>query len=433
MRIQQLEVKNFKGFAHKIIDFSPRFNVLIGDNCSGKTAILDALAVGIGSLLLGFDGMISRTIKNHEIRHIDQQLGQITTFEPQYPVIVRCRGQVNETDSLIWERSLHHKGGRTTNKNAKSLIQYAQHCQQQVRQGEQIILPLISYYSTGRLWLQKKEKSVEVLSPGSRLLALVDCLEPASGEKMLMRWLKTMEMAAIQRQVSLAVLEGLRTAVKNCLEGCESVYYDIQQDGLVATLGDKHNRPAHLLSDGQRAILAMSADIAYRAAVLNPHLGEMARLQTPGIVLIDEIDLHLHPNWQRKIIKSLSTTFPLIQFIATTHSPTIVQSLQPGQLINLNDYEMGEYYDKSIEDILEWVMGVDCPQRSQRYKEMVKVAKEYYQVLENAKSIAPEKISELEKHLDELVAPFSDDVAYHTFLEMERTTAGLGRKTDETR
>lgn len=428
MKIEQLEVKNFKGFAHKVMEFSPQFNMLVGDNGTGKTAVLDALAVGIGTLLLGFDDIVSRTIKSQEIRYIDRELGQITTFEPQYPVIVRCRGKINETERLTWERSLSKKGSKTSNKAAKSLIQYAEQCQEQVRQGEIITLPLISYYSTGRLWLQKKEKSVAVLSPGSRILGYVDCLEPASGEKMLMRWLKTMEMAAIQRQVPMKVLEGLRTAVKNCLEGCEAVYYDIQQDGLVTTLADKHSRLAHLLSDGQRTILAMTADIAYRAAVLNPHLNERAISETPGIVLIDELDLHLHPNWQRKIIKALRTTFPKIQFIATTHSPTIVQSLQAGEVINLNDYDIGEYYDKSIEDILEWVMGVDNPGRSQRYKDMVTAAKEYYQVLENAKSVSPEQMAELERRLDELVAPFSDDVAYHTFLEMERTAAGLGRK-----
>ena len=64
MKIEQLEVKNFKGFAHKVIEFSPQFNMLVGDNGTGKTAVLDALAVGIGTLLLGFDYMVSRTIKN---------------------------------------------------------------------------------------------------------------------------------------------------------------------------------------------------------------------------------------------------------------------------------------------------------------------------------------------------------------------------------
>jgi len=84
-----LKSKTLKALAIKIIDFSPQFNVLIGDNGTGKTAVLDALAVGIGTLLLGFDDIVSRTIKSHEIRHIDRELGQITTFEPQYPVIVQ--------------------------------------------------------------------------------------------------------------------------------------------------------------------------------------------------------------------------------------------------------------------------------------------------------------------------------------------------------
>jgi AAA15 family ATPase/GTPase len=126
MKIEQLEVKNFKGFADKVIEFSPRFNMLVGDNGTGKTAVLDALAVGIGTLLLGFDDIVSRTIKNQEIRYIDRELGQITTFEPQYPVIVRCRGKINETETLTWERSLSKQGGKTSNKGAKSLIQYAE-------------------------------------------------------------------------------------------------------------------------------------------------------------------------------------------------------------------------------------------------------------------------------------------------------------------
>lgn len=172
---------------------------------------------------------------------------------------------MNKTQTLTWERRFSKQGGKTSNKEAKSLIQYAQQCQKQVRQGETIILSLISYYSTGRLWLQKKEKSVAVLSPGSRMLGYVDCLAPASGEKVLIRWLKTMEMAAIQRQVPMKVLEGLRTAVKNCLTDCEAVYYDIQRDELVTTFANGHSRSAHLLSDGQRTILAMAADIAYRA------------------------------------------------------------------------------------------------------------------------------------------------------------------------
>lgn len=80
----------------------------------------------------------------------------------------------------------------------------------------------------------------------------------------------------------------------------------------------------------------MVLDIAYRMAILNPDLLDQIISSTPGIVLIDEIDMHLHPNWQWKVIKALQATFPRVQFIATTHSPIIVASCKDENMIVLN-------------------------------------------------------------------------------------------------
>ncbi|MEN8221243.1 MAG: AAA family ATPase [Pseudomonadota bacterium] len=427
MRIDHLEVTNFKGFEHKKIEFSPQFNLLSGDNGTGKTAVLDALAVGMGTLLLGFENIYSRTIRPSEMRHVGYKLGQDMKFEPQSPTIVHCRGEVSDSGLISWERGLLSLGSRTTRHKAKRIIDKAKQMQDRVRDGDKsLLLPVLSYYGTGRLWLQKREK-VETVKPSSRLSEYEGCLDPASEEKRLMRWFKTMEIAALQRKVSIGVLEGLRIAVKNCLEGCEFVYFDIPYDQLIVTKAQKQIIPAHMLSDGQRTILAMVADIAYKAASLNPQLEEKVALETPGIVLIDEIDLHLHPNWQRKIVNSLKTTFPKIQFIATTHSPFIIQSLRDGELIDLNESQPTEYEDKSIEDIAEYQMGVEIPQRSQRYLEMMDVAKEYYRVLEQAKTSSSEENQRLKSRLDELAAPFSDNIAYHAFLEMQREAVGLGK------
>ncbi len=173
-------------------------------------------------------------------------------------------------------------------------------------------------------------------------------------------------------------------------------------------------------------MLAMVADIARRAAILNPHLEERALAETPGIVLIDELDLHLHPRWQRRVVDNLRETFPNLQFIVTTHSPFIIQALRPGELIDLNEREPAEYENQPIEDITEFVMGVEVPQRSKRYQEMMDVAQAYYRVLQQAKSASPEEVERLKRRLDELSAPFSYNVAYHAFLEMEREAAGLG-------
>ncbi len=425
MRIDSLEVQNFKGFKRKNLNFSPHFNVLIGNNGRGKTAILDALAVGMGSLLLGFNNIGTRAIKEKDVRHVYRQTGDITSLIPQYPTYVECTWNMNHSKSIKWARSLNKSHGKTTRQYAKDIIQYGEQLQQKVTTGEPVVLPLLSYYSTARLWLQKKEK-VDLLKPGSPTAGYMDCLETASNEKMLMAWIKTMEIEAAQRKRPLHILEGVRHAIKNCLEKCESVYFSIQLDGLIATFADGKTLPAYMLSDGQRTLLTMVADIAYRAAVLNSHLGEKAGLETPGIVLIDEIDLHLHPEWQRLIVKQLSTNFPKIQFIVTTHSPIIIQSLKPGEVINLNNEDIGDYYNKGIEDILEWVMGVENAVQSEGRLKMVAVAKEYYGLLEDAKKIAPEKREQLKARLDELSAPYSDNIAYHAFLQMKREVAGLG-------
>ena len=81
------------------------------------------------------------------------------------------------------------------------------------------------------------------------------------------------------------------------------------------------------LSDGIRSILAMVGDIAYRCVKLNPHLGHQAAFETPGVVMIDEVDMHLHPGWQQMVLGQLQAAFPKIQFIVSTHSPQVISSI----------------------------------------------------------------------------------------------------------
>ena len=210
-------------------------------------------------------------------------------------------------------------------------------------------------------------------------------------------------------------------------EDWQTITYDLNKSEVLAEAKDGRFLPLRLLSDGVRNMLAMVADMAYRAAMLNPHLGKDAAKETPGIVLIDEIDLHLHPSWQRVVVEALHRTFPNIQFIATTHSPFIIQSLDcdRGSLINLDPQDAAEYSDKSIEDITENVMGVYLPQKSKRFLKMKEAAKEYARFLKKAKNVAPEQKEKLKLELDKLMMPYSNNPAYHAFLESEREAAGI--------
>ena len=103
--------------------------------------------------------------------------------------------------------------------------------------------------------------------------------------------------------------------------------------------------PVDMLSDGLRNAIAMVADLAFRAYKLNPHLGENAALETPGIALIDEVDMFLHPAWQQSILSSLCKAFPKLQFIVTTHSPQVLTSVDAScirKLVPTKDPESGQ-------------------------------------------------------------------------------------------
>ena len=177
------------------------------------------------------------------------------------------------------------------------------------------------------------------------------------------------------------------------------------------------------LSDGERSFLAMICDLGRRLALANPRLDKP--LHGAGVVLIDELELHLHPKWQREVTEKLRKTFPNIQFIATTHSPFVIQALRPGELINLDPEEFGEYADKSIEDIAENVMGVDLPQKSERYRQMMSAAETYFRLLRAPDENAA-KVAAAEQRLNELSVPFSDDPAFQAFLKLERETQSGG-------
>ena len=117
----------------------------------------------------------------------------------------------------------------------------------------------------------------------------------------------------------------------------------------------------HELSNGLRNTISMIADIAYRMAVLNPQLDDPVK-QTPGIVLIDEIDLHPHPQWQQKIIDILTNIFPKIQFIVTTHAAAVIASVRQENVLMLSNRTYGihpetEVYGSGSGTVLSGVMG----------------------------------------------------------------------------
>ena len=150
------------------------------------------------------------------------------------------------------------------------------------------------------------------------------------------------------------------------MEGAKDLYYDGRYKDLVVLMDPYGPQLFRNLSDGQRIMLTLVGDLAKRAAVLNPHLGDAAQTETPGVVMVDELDLHLHPRWQRRVIRDLKATFPSLQFIATTHSPQLIGQAEPQEVTLLDGGEATNpprSFGVDSSRVLEEVMGASARDR----------------------------------------------------------------------
>lgn len=431
MKLQNIRIYNYRGFKHSFFELNPQFTVFIGDNGVGKTSVLDACAVAIGSFFLGID--IVRT-EGKNISENDVHLKQIEGQpRPQLPSAIIATGMVNNI-SINWTRNVDEFTKKTTTKYGKAvnLKKIAKNMLRESRKTGKVNFPVIAYHGTGRLWAQHESPKYVTQKEGVEM-GYKNALSPKSDSKAFLSWYKTYEdeVKTFKRPTDMLQLETFKTAITSLVKQWTNMAYSNLNEDLIGSYTDKEGNKQELaysqLSDGYRNAIGMVADIAYRCIQLNPHLKEKAIEESEGIVLIDEIDLHLHPNWQQNIVADLKRVFPKIQFIATTHSPFIVQSLDKKELINLDtpDQESTEDpFKKSIEDIAE-VMDVKHNPRSVKFNGMVKVAAEYYDLIQNAEDENAEEISLLRKKLTDLETRYSEDAAFVALLKAERKSKNL--------
>ena len=280
---------------------------------------------------------------------------------------------------MKWIRSLNSESGKTTIKDAGELTGLAKKAQNQIMTGDKsLVLPLISYYGTGRLYAQKKEKrNLKSLTEFKRQVGYVDCMAAESNEKLMLNWFQMQTMKSLQEQQKTGILERpllLRTVEKAICRSFErisgarnaSLIFDLDTHRLVLEFESADGKAQKFamdeMSDGYKNTLSMIGDIAYRMAVLNPTLGDQVLETTPGVVLIDEIDLHLHPQWQQTILSDLHAIFPEVQFIVSSHAPAVINSV-PREQIRILDYgkiymPAAQTYGRDANSILREVMKV---------------------------------------------------------------------------
>lgn len=422
--LRDVRLTNFRGIEQCAHSLQPT-TVFIGDNGRGKTCWLEAIAATIGVFLSGVGAGPAPILTESDVREVLKRMGDLPDRQRQLPMRIEVDGVV-EGHPLTWGRQIDHLPMTDAVNTDDALQIKARKAGEEIRGHSMRQLPVLVYYGTQRLWPPDVEPKSDVGS--NRLDGYRDCLNPAATQKHLLGWMKKYTFVELQRKKPVPQLQAIRRAVVACIDDAKDFRYEVDLDELVLEMNNGECPRFRTLSDGYRNMVAMVADIAWRASVLNPQLLDRAPDYAEGVVLIDEIDLHLHPKWQRRVLSDLRRVFPRLQFIATTHSPFIVQSLEAGQLVNLDD-QAGDipYANESPEDIAENLMGVELPQRSERRKREYEAAKRYYDLLERVPAADPVELAKLKAELDEAIAPYADNQALVAFLERQRLLAEAKR------
>jgi predicted ATP-binding protein involved in virulence len=372
MLIKTLRLQDFRCFEDLEMDFHEHLTVLVAPNGQGKTAILEAISIALGSFVGAFD-----LGKAKHIQRTDARYGSRTGLqaEQKYPVSIAADLQLSDGRLISIRRELSGPKNKSTIKEAAALTQYGKELQKQIRQEEALVtLPVVAYYNTGRLWKVHKLSTLKLLT-ASRSLGYEDCLSSASSFAQVQAWIAKATLAQLQTpQENLGqALQMIQVAVNQALhsEGWQNFHYNLGHEELVMQKGEQEILPVSLLSDGTRAMISLIADLAFRCVCLNGLSGLDSPLNSPGIVMIDEIDLHLHPRWQQRVLHSLRQAFPKIQFIVTTHSPQVLSTVDRTAirlLSQASDDDLPTMHSEtpslqtqgvSSSDILAQVMGVD--------------------------------------------------------------------------
>ncbi len=385
MRIQKLEIHNFRGFANATIEF-PKSNVsvFIGTNGQGKSTVLDLIAIHLNL----FVSRIAKTsfnpsnwTKSNDVKLFenDIRIGSKETFNS---IIIELNSIISplmlqETQILTWSTSLNTDEPKMTiraserlqdpegftlyqnrrkelREQEKQLFDFADKVYSQVKEKEDVNIPLLVYYQSNRTVfgdISLREK------PNRYFIKQFEAYDNAFVKKTndfedFARWfrkeedieneLKVREEDFRLRNLSLEVVRNSIHQFFSRISGSkytnlrvareDSQYKESlrQRSGEPSSASlviskDSEDLKIEQLSDGEKNLLLLVSDIARRLAIANPKSENP--LNGKGIVLIDELELHLHPTWQKEVLKGLYTTFPNLQFIVTTHSPLVLANL----------------------------------------------------------------------------------------------------------
>ena len=335
-RLRELRARNYRCFDQLTLPVEEDTTVFFAENGGGKTALLSALAIGLG-VFQREAPKIARFSPARDMRM--RTLDEKGRREPIGGCELAWTADLEERGAVTWATAVGSGSGRITKRHRPIL-----EAMERVRApGER--WPLFAWYGVDRLG-RRVGRGRKVERMGDRWEAYDSSLDPDLDEAPLLQWLQDEMLGDVSRRdraeperfFHKAVLE---TAVR-ASPGVVDAWYDATARSPVVRFEDGHAARWSELSDGYHVFIALVADIARRAVMLNEFDGAEAPARVEGAVLIDELDLHLHPRWQRVALPRLRDAFPGLQLIVTTHSPQVLSSAENRQVRRLVDGRIQE-------------------------------------------------------------------------------------------
>ncbi len=464
MRITAVEIENFRCFQHLEVRLSQGTNgdkggvtVFVAANGEGKTAILDAIRYLLASFISRFPKIPVPRFKESDYRvEWEPKAGApdvAFTPKPKAPYM-RLRavadfshGQDNDPGSPVeWDLSQKRDKSARTKEELPPFLGTAQiHAQadsfiQRLQSEHPVMLPVFAYYNTERAVIRNKpERRRGFQKVFHRYDAYLGALDSGLNYKKAIEWFcfledkqrremqnrRDWEYRSLEHQTIQMALETMLpgfTNLRTVLSPLDLIVDITANDGTF-----KACRIDSQLSDGYKIVLVLVLDIVSRILEANadyPGISPRELLETEGIILIDEVDLHLHPSWQQRILGDLRRTFPNLQFVVTTHSPQVVSSV-PQECVRILDH--GTILDAAIQtqgvesqDILAQIFGTAAaPQQD----EFVKLLDEYARIAAAEQTDSERRRTMYEKlarHFGEHYAPLQRIELHRKFMERRR-------------
>ncbi len=428
MRIDSLCLRNYRCFDEIRIDFNEHLTVLVAPNGGGKTAILDAIAVAFSPFTWKIGVGAGKKFRVQDSRRLAVSAGSngAKALSPFQEIILEATGEL-DGQGISWKRRKPTEEGITTSIEALSLARYANRLLKRLSNSEEAmetVLPIMAYYSTGRLW---GPKSFAVSEKGKPLVprnhGYQGCLSSRSKYESFKAFFGAACFSVLAGRIQQqdrgfsfpeqTLLEESVRNVKNAVQtvlkpygDCWLDYESAKREIVLTDIGHMTQLGLDQQSDGVQVMVGLAGDIASRTSLLNPQFGENAAKMTPGIVLIDEVDMSLHPLWQQKVLESLRDAFPNIQFIVTTHSPQVLTTV-PAECIRVLAQDGDDRWTaeqpreqtKGVESayVMATVMNTDPIPRV----EEAKWVNDYHALIQQHMSDSPEAMSirsDLERH-----------------------------------